>query len=86
MKTIVVKRLVFTAPEGESHIGEREFDGSLDDFNILGAYHEVGRTVWIGSSLWTLRNGIPRYRVTVESFYQCQKNWFDLILDAVRRI
>ena len=86
MKKILIKRLIFTDNMGTECIGSVEFDGHLTDDNILGAFHEVGRTTWIGESLWTLRAGIPQYRVSVGTFYQYQKRWYELILDAVRRI
>ena len=86
MKKIVVKRLIFTDGMGTECIGSVEFDGRLTDDNILSAFHEVGRTAWIGESLWTLHAGVPRYRVSVGIFYQYQKRWYELVLDAVRRI
>lgn len=86
MKKIVIKRLMFNDGNGNSYIGSREYDGKLTDDNILGAFHEVGKTIWIGESLWTIRMGVPVYRVSVETFYQYQKRWYELVMDAVRRI
>lgn len=86
MKKIVVKRLVYNDGNGKSHIGGHEYDGRLTDDNILCAIHEVGKTAWIGQSLWTIRMGVPQYRISVEKFYQYQKRWYDLVIDAVRRI
>ena len=86
MKQIKVKRLVYTNGNGETLIGGHEYDSALDDYNILGALFEVGNTAWIGNSLWTLRAGVPTYRITVETFYQYQKRWYELMLDAVRRV
>ena len=86
MKQIKIKRLVYTDGEGSSMIGAQEFNGSLSNSNILGMVHELGKTQWIGNSLWTIRAGIPEYHITVEVFYQYQKRWYELVLDAVRRI
>lgn len=86
MKKIIVKRLVYSDGQGNTIIGAEEYNSALDDFNILGAVHELGKTKWIGNSLWALHAGIPAYRITVETFYQYQKRWYELVLDAVRRI
>ena len=86
MKKIRIKRLIFTNDLGESLIGSKEFDGALDDYNILNAIHEVGRTEWLGSSLWYLKDNAPKYRITVETFYQYQKSWYNLLWDWVRRV
>lgn len=86
MKRTKVKRLVFTNQYGGGYIGATEYDGKLTDDNILGAFHEVGKTVWKGRQLWMLVNGEPTFRVTVEVFEQYQKCWYDRILDAISRI
>lgn len=87
MKKIQIKRLVYTsAYTGEEFIGAIEYDGHLTDANILGSIHEVGKTEWIGQVLWLLHDGVPTYRITVFPFYQYQKRWYELLLDAVRRI
>jgi len=87
MKKILIKRLVYTCGRtGEELIGANEYDGYLTDANILGSIHEVGKTVWIGQALWLLRDSVPTYRITVFPFYQYQKRWYELLLDAVRRI
>lgn len=86
MKKILVKRLVYTDGQGNTIIGAEEYSGHLDDHNILGVVHEVGKTTWIGNSLWVLHAGIPAYRITVESFYQYQKRWYENVFDALRRI
>lgn len=85
MKKIAIKRLIFTDGLGESLIGSEEFDGALDDYNILNAVHEIGRTEWLGSSLWYLKDNVPKYRITVETFYQYQKSWYNLLWDWIRR-
>jgi len=84
MKKIIIKRLVYRHPNGEMLIGAQEYDGHLTDHNILGSIHEIGKTAWIGHNLWTLRNGIPHYRITVESFCQYQKCWYNILLDKIR--
>ena len=74
MKCIAVKRLIYYAPyTGEIMFGAEEYDIHLTDENILGAFHEVGKTAWINNSLWILRAGIPVYQITVEKFYQPKK-------------
>lgn len=86
MKKIIVKRLVYTDAEGTQRIGSIEYNGELTTNQILGAVHEVGKTQWIGDSLWLMRHGRPLYHITVETFTQYQKSWFDLMIDALRRI
>lgn len=86
MKRITIKRLVYSDGYGNNFIGGEEYDGEMDDYNILGSIHEIGKTAWIGDSLWTLRMGAPEFRITVERFYQYQKRWYELVLDAIRRI
>jgi len=86
MKRITIKRLVYVGPQGETLFGAEEYDANLSDDNILGLIHEVGKTAWMGETLWLLCDGAPTYRIDVERFYQYTKSWFDLLLDAVRRI
>lgn len=85
MKKTIIKRLIYKN-DTEEFIGSYEYDGRLTDDNILGIIHEVGRTMWIGQSLWTLRDGIPQYRISVETFYQYQKSWYNLLSDSIKRI
>ena len=86
MKKITVKRVVYRNECGRGFLGATEYDGRTSDENILGLIHEVGKTKWIGQSLWLMKGGIPAYRITVEKFYQYQKRWYELLFDAVRRI
>ena len=86
MKKIQIKRLVYINCYGEEYIGGIEYDGTLTDTNILGSIHEVGKTTWIGDTLWLLCDGVPAYRITVQPFTQYQKRWYETVLDAVRRI
>lgn len=87
MRKTIIKRLIYTCEyTGEEFIGAKEYDGYLTDTNILDSIHEVGKTAWMGNTLWLLRDGVPTYRINVECFYQYTKSWFDLLLDAVRRI
>ena len=86
MKKILVKRLIYSDGASPDRIGGHDYDGKLSDANILGAVHEVGKTQWIGQSLWLMKCGRPIYRITVATFTQYQKSWYDLILDAVKRI
>ena len=85
MKRVTIKRLVYVGPQGETMYGAEEYDARLTNDNILGAIHEVGKTAWMGETLWLLVDGAPTYRIDVEKFYQYTKSWFDLLIDAVRR-
>ena len=87
MKVIKVKRLMYYSPNsGEVLYGGHEFDGNLTDENILGSVHEVGKTKWINGDLWLMKGECFVYRITVEPFYQYQKQWFDYVWDWIRRI
>ena len=87
MKKRKIKRIVYYAPaSGDTFYGATEYDGNLDDYNILGAFHEVGKTEWVGDTLWAIRDNEFVYRLSVEESAQYTKSWFDLLLDAVRRI
>ena len=87
MKRKVIKHIVYTsATTGESFLGATEYDGALTDDNILGAFHEVGKTKWIGDTLWVVRDNQLIYRLSVEPTVQYTKSWYDWLLDAVRRI
>jgi len=86
MKKIMIKRLVYINGQGEQIIGGTEYDGRLTDENILGSIHEVGKTAWIGNNLWVLHAGKPIMRIEVMPFYQFEKRWYEILLDAIRRI
>ena len=86
MRKTIVKRLAYSMGYGDVKYGSVEYDGSLSDENILGAVHEVGKTQWIGSSLWLMHGNVPLYKITVETFPQYTKSWYDYLLDVIRRI
>jgi hypothetical protein len=87
MKKIIVKRLVYHSPaSGETFYGGTEYDGRLDDYNILGSVHEIGKTQWVGDQLWAIRDTELIYRITVEEFVQFQKRWYELLWDQIKRI
>lgn len=87
MKKVIVKRLVYhSLTTGETFLGAEEYDGHLTDENILGAFHEEGKTAWVNNHLWLIRDNDLLYRITVEEFPQYTKSWYDLLLDAIRRI
>lgn len=94
MKKIKVKRLVYqNLATNEVAYGGEEYDGNLTDENILGCIHEVGRSLYYDrgytsnqSYLILMRDGLMTHRVTVETFIQYQKSWYNLLLDALRRI
>lgn len=94
MKRIKVKRLMYhSLNSGEIFYGGEEYDGNLTDENILGCIHEIGRSLYYDrgytsnqSYLILMRDGLMTHRVTVETFYQYQKSWYDKFLDMIRRI
>ena len=87
MKKRKIKRIVYYAPtSGDTFYGTTEYDGDLDDYNILGAFHEVGKTAWVGDTLWTIRDDKLVYRLSVEESAQYTKTWWDYFVDAIRRL
>lgn len=90
MKKIATKRLVYHhLGTNEIYYGGFEYDGNLTDENILGAIHEIGKTEWCpnGYGLYQLNaKGELVYRISVETFYQYQKSWYNLLWDWVRRV
>lgn len=90
MKIIKVKRLRYdNLRTHEICYGGVEYDGHLTDDNILGGIHEIGKTE-IGIKGYNLyqknQNGEYIYCITVETFYQYQKTWFDNLMDGIKRI
>ena len=86
MKRTTIKRLVYSDGQGNNLLGSEEYSPTLSDHAILCAIHEIGKTVWVGNTLWALAYGQPAWRITVECFYQYQKRWYERMLDAIRRI
>lgn len=87
MKKTIVKRIVYHSPaSGETFYGATEYDGHLTAENILGAFHEIGKTQWVNGHLWVVRDRQLIYRLSVEEFVQYTKTRFELFLDAIRRI
>lgn len=90
MKKKKVKRLVYRhLGTNEIYYGGFEYDSNLTTENILGAIHEIGKTEWCpnGYGLYQLNsNGDIVYRISVETFYQYQKSWYNLLWDWIRRI
>jgi hypothetical protein len=89
MKKIQLKRVCLVSPEGERMDFAQDFFPTLPDIAILGLFHELGKTVWIGDNLYKIQQeqGIVRhYRYEVYHVTQYTKSWYDLLLDAVRRI
>ena len=86
MKKILIKRLIYSDGASPDRIGGHDYDGKLSDANILSSVHEIGKTQWIGSSLWLMKQGRPVYRITVATFTQYQKSWYDLLFDAIKRV
>ncbi len=94
MKRIVVKRLMYhNLATNEIAFGGEEYSGRLTDENILGYIHEEGKTIFQGGKgcdvephLLLMKNGKFTHRITVESFYQYQKSWYDFLYDYIKRI
>ena len=87
MRKKMIKRIVYHSPvSGETFYGDTEYDGALTDENILGGFHEIGKTAWVGNTLWVTRGNELVYRLAVEEFPQYTKTRLDLFLDALRRI
>lgn len=90
MRKVKVKRLVYHhLGTNEIHYGGFEYDGNLTDENILGALFTVGKHEWHPGmkGIYQLNNkGELQYRITVETFYQYQKSWYNLFSDNIKRI
>jgi hypothetical protein len=87
MKKRKIKRIIYTSPaSGETFFGATEYDGNLTDHNILGAFHEVGKTAWVGNTLWVVRDNELIYRLSIEESTQYTKTWWDYLIEAIRRI
>jgi len=90
MRKIKVKRLVYKhLATNEITYGGEEYDGNLTDDNILGAIFTLGKHEWCpdGCGMYQLnQKGELVYRIWIETFYQYQKRWWELLADAVRRI
>lgn len=90
MRKIKVKRLVYHhLATNEIYYGGFEYDSNLTDENILGALFTIGKHEWYPGmeSIYQLNvNGELEYRITVETFYQYQKSWYNLLADNIKRI
>jgi len=96
VKKIRKKRIILYCPwTKEVIIGAEEFDSSLSNNNILGAFHEVGKTVWMWENdpfyqteLWYLKeqNGlrVPYYKVDISDFYIEVPSFWDKVKNALR--
>ena len=94
MKKIMKKRVIFYCPwTGEKIIGAEEFDGTLSDDNILGAFYETGKTAWCPThpdydELWYLKEyknlRVPYYKIEIEKFYVEVPTFWDKIKEALR--
>ena len=93
MRRIKVKRLMYhNLATNEIAYGGEEYDGDLTDENILGCIHEVGKSIFqdrgytnTKSCLLLTKGDLITHRVTVETFYQYQKSWYDLFIDNMKR-
>lgn len=94
MKKIMKKRVIFYCPWTEELIiGAEEFDGTLSDDNILGAFYETGKTMWCPThpdydELWYLKEyqnlRVPYYKIEIEKFYIEVPTFWDKIKEALR--
>ena len=94
MKKIMKKRVIFYCPWTEELvIGAEEFDGTLSDDNILGAFYETGKTAWCPThqdydELWYLKEyknlRVPYYKIEIEKFYVEVPTFWDKIKEALR--
>jgi hypothetical protein len=94
MKKILKKRIVLYCPwTKETIIGAEEYDGALDDDNILLAFHEVGKTAWYPTypdddELWYLKLcgkvRLPYYKVLIDDFYIYVPTFWDKVKNALR--
>lgn len=96
MKAVMKKRIILYCPwTDEKIIGAEEFDGTLSDDNILGAFHEIGKTMWMWENdpfypteLWYLKPcgevRLPYYKVLVDDFYIEVPTFWDRIKNALR--
>lgn len=95
MRRIHKKRIILYCPwTKEKIIGAEEYDGKLDDDNILFSFHETGKTMWCptcsdyGDELWYLtpcgKVRLPYYKVLVEDFYIEVPTFWDKIKNALR--
>lgn len=85
MKKITIKRLMYHSPNsGQIFIGERTYDGSLTDENILCSVHEIGKTKWVDGQLWLIKGDVLLYRITVEPFVQYQRTWRDTVREWLK--
>lgn len=90
MRKIKVKRLAYYNLVTRDILwGGEEYDSNLTDENILKSIHEIGKTEWCpnGLGLYKLNsNGDITHRIVVETFYQYQKSWYNLLVDKIKRI
>lgn len=89
MKKIQIKRVCLVSPTGERMDFAQDFIGTLSDEAVLGTFHEIGKTIWIGESLYKIQRNegiIRHYRYEVYPVTQYVKSWYNVLLDAVRRI
>ena len=90
MKKIKIKHLAYyNLITNDILWGAEEYDGNLTDENILGTVHEIGKTEWCPNVLGLYKlnnNGEITHRIVVETFYQYQKSWYNLLADSIKRI
>jgi len=89
VKKIQIKR-VFLVDEAHNYmVLPQDYIGTLTDAAILDSLYQLGRDVWIGNELYHIvhQDGQIRHlRYEVTLVTQYEKSWYNLLLDAVRRI
>ena len=77
--TIKEKRLVYINKQGGIMIGGQTFSATLPDHAILCAFHEIGKTEWFGGKLYLMKDNIPAFQITVDTFYTPRPSWLDVL-------
>ena len=90
VKRVIVKRLLYRNVDN-NHLfyGGEEYDGHLSAENILSSIYTVNKHIWSANrkSLYQLdMNGKMQYQIYVESFEYCEKSWYNLFIDDIKRI
>ena len=89
MRKIEVKRVFLVDETHEVSLLVAPDFSPLPDREILGALFETGKDVWVGDTMYHMvrQNGqarLLRYKIRVVTQYE--KSWYNMVLDALRRI
>ena len=89
MKKTQIKRVFLMDGNTIRMVIPQDFLSTLSNEAILGAFYEVGRTVWIGHNLYHIvhQDGMIRHlRYEVSTVTQYEKSWYNLLIDTIRRL